>query len=298
MARPQALTIAALLALMAASGRAFGAGTSAADFLSIPTGGRPAGLAGAYTALAADAYAPVWNAAGLAGLPSAQVSAMHLEYASAIGYEFASGVLPLGASDGVGAAAQYLHPKAATARDAAGAEIGGFTSYYAAYSLAYGRAVTPSFSLGAAAKLIDARIADVSGRAVAADLGALYRAGPRLRVGASIANLGSRLKFLDEGESLPDAYRLGLAFTPAASWTLAAEGAYDRADAAYGHWGAEWRPVPLLAVRAGYHSDGAGEQGAVSGRTRAWGSPLWASASTTPGRRWAAWATRTISRPC
>src|SRR5450631_2020075 len=41
------------------------AGTEGASFLDIPVGAGPAALGSAYTALATNAYAPVWNPAGL-----------------------------------------------------------------------------------------------------------------------------------------------------------------------------------------------------------------------------------------
>ena len=40
-------------------------GTEGASFLDIPVGAGPAALGGAYTALATDAYAPIYNPAGL-----------------------------------------------------------------------------------------------------------------------------------------------------------------------------------------------------------------------------------------
>jgi hypothetical protein len=232
-----------------------GAGTDSSNFLSIPVGGRPAALGGAYSALAEDAYAPVWNPSGLGFLPATQLSGMHLDYAESIGYEFLSFAHPVSAHDGLGASIQYLHPKTATARDAAGADIGTFSSHYAAYSLAYGHSFNQAFSLGGSLRLVDARISDVSGSAEGVDLGGLYKVSPRVSVAVVAANLGTKMRFLQDSESMPDTYRLGMVFSPVTTWSLAAETAYDRADSTSLRFGAEWRPVPLLAVRLGYHDD-------------------------------------------
>jgi hypothetical protein len=262
-----------LWSLGVASAQAAGAGTSAASFLSIPIGGRPAALGGAYSALATDAYATVLNPAGLGALSSPQLAAMHLDYVSAVGYEFAGFARPLGASSGVGVSAQYLHPKDQTARDATGADIGRFSTHYAAYSLAFGRDFGGGLSVGATAKVIDAALGDVTARAYGGDIGVLYRAGPRLTLAAVAANLGTRLKFLQDAERLPDNYRLGAAFAPAPHWRLVTEAVYDRADQVSGRAGAEWRPIPALSLRAGYRSETSGIPG-LTGMTTGLGLEL------------------------
>src|ERR1700680_195642 len=52
-------------------------GTEGASFLDIPVGGRPAALGSAYSAMATDVYATVWNPAGLGFLRSMEVSGQH-----------------------------------------------------------------------------------------------------------------------------------------------------------------------------------------------------------------------------
>ena len=56
----------AVLGLMGQPVRSWASsGTEGASFLDIPVGAEPAALGSAYTALATNAYAPVWNPAGL-----------------------------------------------------------------------------------------------------------------------------------------------------------------------------------------------------------------------------------------
>jgi hypothetical protein len=69
-------------------------GTEGAAFLDIPVGAAPAALGSAYTALANDAYAPVWNPAGLGFLAGTQVAAQHLSYLESMHYEYLSFVMP------------------------------------------------------------------------------------------------------------------------------------------------------------------------------------------------------------
>src|ERR1700730_3418214 len=88
-------------------------GTEGASFLDIPVGAGPAALGSAYTALATNAYAPVWNPAGLGMLSDNEMAGQHLSYLESMHYEFLSFVHPLDkfrdsdAHRGIGASIQY-----------------------------------------------------------------------------------------------------------------------------------------------------------------------------------------------
>src|SRR5437868_15537216 len=84
-------------------------GTEGAAFLDIPVGAGPAALGSAYSALATDAYAPVWNAAGLALVSGTQVAAQHLSYLESIRYEYASIAHAFSNGRGLGGSIQTLH---------------------------------------------------------------------------------------------------------------------------------------------------------------------------------------------
>lgn len=250
-------------------------GTEAASFLDIPAGGRPAALAGAYSALAADAYAPVWNPAGLGFVPGAQLAAMHADYDDIGGYEFASFAHPLGARGGLGLSAQYFHADRADSLDLNGNRLGSYSSYYGAYSLAYGLAFNENFSIGAAAKLVDARLADISARTGAGDVGALYRVNAKVSLAAVAANLGGKLKFLQQADELPRNYRLGVHLAPLAQLSLVQETVYDNSELLSGRFAAEWRPLDAIAVRAGYRTDTARRLSALGGLTTGVGLKVW-----------------------
>jgi hypothetical protein len=84
------------------------AGTSSASFLDIPVGAGPAAMGSAYSALATDAYAPVWNPGALGFIDSTQIAGQHVAYLESISYEFLSFVHPLIPGDAIGVSAQYL----------------------------------------------------------------------------------------------------------------------------------------------------------------------------------------------
>src|SRR5712691_5696517 len=89
-------------------------GTEGASFLDIPVGAGPAALGSAYTALATNAYAPVWNPAGLGMLSGTEMAGQHVSYLESMHYEFLSFVHPFydtqdsGTHRGIGASVQYL----------------------------------------------------------------------------------------------------------------------------------------------------------------------------------------------
>src|SRR5471030_2720987 len=87
--------IAAVMGLLVNPVKSYGStGTEAASFLDIPVGAGPAALGSAYTALATNAYAPVWNPAGLGLLNGNEVAAQHLSYLESMHYEYLSFVHP------------------------------------------------------------------------------------------------------------------------------------------------------------------------------------------------------------
>src|ERR1035437_8584456 len=91
--------IVCLVLAAAATGAWSSSGTEGASFLDIPVGGAPAALGSAYTAQANNAYAPVWNPAGLGFLHSLEFTGMHLSYLGPVSYEHAGLVVPLGEED-------------------------------------------------------------------------------------------------------------------------------------------------------------------------------------------------------
>ena len=260
-------------------------GTDGAAFLDIPVGAGPAALGSAYTALANDAYAPVWNPAGLGFLESTQVAAQHLSYLDSIHYEFASAAVPLWkstycASDdqcggtSIGGALQYLGAGDITGRDSLGNATGNFTSHYAAGTLGYGKAITEKIAIGIAGKGIQGQLDDVSATAFAADFGLMAKPTERLTLAAVAANVGSKLTFLDQADPLPLEARAGAAYQ-GRNWTFTGEGVFPRTGLNSAHAGVEWHPISIMALRAGYRTDTLKELSPIAGFSTGIGIDLW-----------------------
>ena len=118
------------------------AGAAGAAFLEIPSGAAPAALGSAYSALATDAHAPVWNPAGLGFLEAPSFAGQHLSYLETLRYEFAAFVLPLGPStdtgsrSGLGLSIQYLTSGDIAATDQFGRSLGDYSARFASYNAA------------------------------------------------------------------------------------------------------------------------------------------------------------------
>jgi len=109
------------------------------------------------------------------------------------------------------------------------------------------------------------RAANVGARAYAADMGALYRATSRLNLAAVLTNIGTKLTFLNDGGTLSLAFKLGAAYQPDTHCTLSIQGVYNNTGLTTAEMGAEWRPLEMIAIRAGYRTDTTKELGAMAG---------------------------------
>jgi len=250
-------------------------GREAASFLDIPVGGGPAALASAYTALATDAYAPVYNPGGLGFVDSTQIAAQHLSYLESIHYEFLSLVRPINNTNAWGASAQYLGSGDIAGTNGSGDSTGNYSTHFAAYSLAYSHRFKEKLAVGFSGKLIDAKIADASAHAYAVDIGGLYKVTDRFNLAAALTNAGTKLKFLSDGGALPLTFKCGGAYQPSRQWKMVAEGDYAGYGLLSGRTGVEWKPLELVAIRAGYRTDTTKELGMIAGLTTGVGLDLW-----------------------
>jgi len=240
-------------------------GTEGASFLELPVGARPAAMGSAYSALAEDAYAPTWNPAGLAFLDSAQLAAMHMLYLESSSYEYGSFAVPLGHGRGIGVAIQYFHPGNITGLDANENPIGDIGGYYANYSVGFAQSFGEMFGVGISGNIIKAQIDDVSAQALAGGGGLLFRPNDKWRFAAVVANAGQRLRFLTSQDTLPLTYRIGAAYHPVPSWTVALEGAKQVDGLVSGHTGVEYETPFGFSFRTGYNTERTRELSAFAG---------------------------------
>lgn len=235
--------------------QAASAGASPFNFLFLDAGARPVALGGAYTALAKDANALLYNPAGLGEINEQQAVFMHNSYFQDITQEYIAYASP----QGWGLSCNYLD-FGSVSRTTINNHTGGLGSVGLtdlALSAGYGAPIGVSFVGGAGIKYIRESIAGVSGTGFGLDLGLLYypRSLEKAVLGLSVQNLGPSVKFQDKKEAMPLNLRLGAAYSFAVKGQAAvvsADLSKAREEAMIVSAGVETVISKVVAVRLGY----------------------------------------------
>ncbi|MBI3292238.1 MAG: PorV/PorQ family protein [Elusimicrobia bacterium] len=235
---------------------AAGVGTTAAQFLKIGVGARALALGGAYVAVADDAHALYWNPAGAAHLKSPELAASYNNLYQDTSQGYIGYVQPRGKA-AWGGAVDYLQVAKIEARqgDTASPDYN-FTARDTAVLGSYAYAdILPQLSLGLSLKYLQLHLDSKHARAFAVDLGSLYKVrGAPLTLGVAVLNVGSKVKFDSESDPLPLGIKAGIAYRLWGEKLLIATGvdSWIRDKRTFGQLGMEWKPLALLAIRAGY----------------------------------------------
>ncbi|MEA3307515.1 MAG: hypothetical protein U9Q34_07000 [Elusimicrobiota bacterium] len=90
--------------------------------------------------------------------------------------------------------------------------------------MSYGRTVSNRLGLGINIKYIKSEISDISSKGYAFDIGGIYKSGIKgLNFGLSAQNIGPKMKFIDEGDSLPLTIRTGASYAVLGNINLSIE---------------------------------------------------------------------------
>ncbi|TBR20939.1 PorV/PorQ family protein [bacterium] len=269
------LLSAAFFLFLGPSAYAAGPGTSAATFLNLGFGARPLALGESFVAVADDVSAVHYNPAGLAFAPSLASRqsqrryemlashAMHIQDIRLSQFGFLA--RPWGFSlthlslDGIERrTSETLQPE------------GSFGASDLLFGVSYGRRLVDyGVGLGASGKYIKQSIGEYSASAYALDLGALYRLqSAPVSLGASVVNLGTRVKFVDQAYPLPLTLRLGAAYGMTARFPHALTIQLDlpRDNAPNVRLGMEYLGFGPFALRAGYRTTSAAQRSAALGK--------------------------------
>lgn len=273
-----------IFSLLFLSASAYPAGETAANFLKIAPGARPAAIGEAYTAVANDASAVYWNAAGLANLKSKEFVLSHNIWFQDIQHSYMAFAVPMNSglsrvpsNKCIGISATYLNAGIMEGRDTTGSLTGdSFTASDLSISLAYGRnlhsIVGMPLSAGLALKFIKQEISKYSANTVAFDAGLMYpfkAIGVPCNFGAAVLNVGAPVKFIREEYPLPLTYKAGFSFMPFVKSMLPLLVSVDASfpnDGDMG-WrvGTEFAAGSILALRAGYINQDSVTRSALAG---------------------------------
>jgi len=188
------------------------AGADAFDFLRLDASARSVGMGGAYTALATDSNALLYNPAGLARVRASEATFMHNQYALGVGQQYIGVALKRGLGFNFNYASLGDVPRTTISNPGgAGSRLNVSDT---ALGAGYGRELTSDLAIGGGVKYISESLGDVTANGYAVDLGGLYRMAEvkGLTLGASLLNVGPAVKFAASSEKLPTTIRLGSAY--------------------------------------------------------------------------------------
>jgi hypothetical protein len=247
-----------------------GAGTTGGEILNIPVGARAIGMGEAYTAQADDASSLYWNPAGIAILNQSEASFTYNPFLKDLSYQNASVAVPL-ENGGLGASLSYLSYGTIQGFDENGIQAGTVNAYSGVATLG-GAWLGNNWSAGFNLKGVQESLADVTANGFAADLGTNWVypnevMGGSLRAAAVVRNLGTGLKFINQNDSFPTQWRLGLAAVQMMDRRLNLSLDYGQETGLNGavYGGAEYWVLPYIALRAGYAGSQAEGNGARAG---------------------------------
>lgn len=246
------------------------AGTTGASFLKIGVGARPVGLGGAYTAVSNDANSVYWNPAGLTRFNGAHISLMHNKWFQGINYEFFGLAYGDSASSGFAFGLTFLWMDdipVTTFSDRLGTSGNTFTSRDLAFSFAYAHQVFDIASIGVSLKRIRSNLAGISATATAFDFGLMVAPPPvpGLTFGATVQNVGTKLKFVKDGDRLPVVFKAGTAYSYRQMALLSVDISKPVDNRVAVSVGGEFVVMKTLALRGGYNSTSDLDNGLMGG---------------------------------
>ncbi|MBI4676039.1 MAG: PorV/PorQ family protein [Elusimicrobia bacterium] len=230
--------------------------TNPFQFLFIDGNARATGMGGAYTALAFDSNALLYNPAGLGLADRYEGTYMHHDAAHNLTQEYFGACV----KQGFGLNGIYRTfgaiPKT-TLDDPSGAHLGHFTIMDLALGLGYGKEILPNLGFGVGYKYVREVIDDVGANSHAVDLGLLFLPRPRFSLAFAAQNLGPTFRYHGASENLPLNLRWGAAYgfdLLGAPFTAAIDGIKQPGDRTNMSAGMETVVGGHLALRIGYSS--------------------------------------------
>jgi hypothetical protein len=189
-------------------------GSTAAAFLKIGVGGRNIGM-GETGSVSRDINSIYWNPAGLVNIQKKEVSLMHALWFEDISYEqVAYGMPTKYGTFAVGL--NYLWMTGIDKWDMYDQPLNeSYRPYDAVGILGYARTIK-GIPVGMNLKYIYSKIDTEHASAVAVDIGGVYDdlsvLGKKMKIGLVVQNLGTKMKFIDEGDALPVNIKVGCSY--------------------------------------------------------------------------------------
>jgi len=215
------LLVISLISLFVMRNLFAGYGTHSMLSLRLPTSAAIAGFNNAYTAVAEDVNSISANPAGLGFVKNNQFLFMYNNYVQDVNHNYLAYCQPVEAIGGKIGINVSLFDAGDFDRTTIGTtgilynSNGFFTSKDMIIGASYGKAMNPNLNFGLSIKYINSKIDNYKADGYAGDLGIIYSEenmfSQPVKIGFVIKNLGTKIKYDKEKESLPTEYRIGFA---------------------------------------------------------------------------------------
>jgi hypothetical protein len=238
-------------------------GTFDGQFLKIDVGARAAAMGGAFVAVADDATALYWNAAGIARIEpdKSELSLNHANWPGdlsfdQVGYVFHMKKIP--GAIGIHALALSMQPMEITTAYQPDGTQEEFDAGDMAFGLTYARSFTDKFSAGVTGTFIHEGLAELSAQSMSFDVGTLYDVGVAgMKIGMAISNIGSEMQFIDRSARIPSIFRVGTSATLLSGADQRLVGSFEFShppdNSERMNFGAEYSFRRYLFLRGGYN---------------------------------------------
>lgn len=246
-------------------------GSAGALFLRLGLGARASAMGEAYAAVAEDASSVFWNPGAMPAVLGTHLTLVHNEYFQSLRFEQA--VITHETKWGTFGfmfTGLYMDDMDRYDENGSSSPLGAFGAYDVAGAVAYGRYIVPNVAVGISIKPVYQRIDELSASGLAFDAGIYHVSRIRgVKLAATVANLGTPMKFDTEEYALPRYARLGASFEREVSEIdgrvlLTFDALFPNDDGVREHIGGEYSYRRMFALRAGYKV-GYDSQGATFG---------------------------------
>lgn len=256
------LLVAALAAAPPAAAQSQDAGRPG-EWLARYTSARSLGLGGAYVATANDPLGVLWNPAGLSSMDQNELRFENARLFEETSINAAGFAVPGSRWPSLCVAMVSLGSGGFERTNEMNGSLGTFREGQTAWILGASKALSPRLAIGANAKLVQQTLESYSGGGFGVDAGALLQAGPRVRLGLAVQNLGGpSIALRDVAESWPTAVRGGASLSVLdGRGMLVAEATHAEGLGTRLHGGAEYWIQSGLALRMGWDAEGGGSGG-------------------------------------
>ncbi len=246
--------------VIATTGFAKEKGETASAFLKLSAGSRPAGMGDAYCSVADDATAVYWNPAGLTQIQEKQGTFMFLRPMTRVedlAMSYIGIAIPSVYGKFGGAITYYGYgqmDEITGEKDGNPVTNKRWDAYDFACSFSFAKDVRKDTWLGATLKVVNGKIAESTAIAFACDFGLLQKKD-RLAIGAVIRNVGSSMKYEEEGFGLPISVKLGASYKLLKlHLLLSGDLTMPNDNKTYFNLGTEYSWVKAFSLRCGYKS--------------------------------------------